>query len=813
MTPRTITGRTLSIALGLLAAAGLAVTVAQNANAQSSGRAAEVTAHQELIKTYCTGCHNARLQIAGLALDTLDLNAVPDNAEIWERAIRKLRGGMMPPPGLPQPERARVNALVQYLEATLDQAAAINPHPGYVALHRINRTEYANAIHEILGLDINVETLLPLDDISDGFDNIANVLKVSPSFLDQYITAARYVTTEAVGSPNPRAEKVSLRAPAGTDQTQYVEGLPLGTRGGFAVEHIFPADGEYLFSISGLAGGGYVRGIEFPHTVLLLIDGEKVFEAPLGGAEDRNKIELGQAPGIAEVRARFEKIPVEVTAGRHTVGVTFIARSLAASDDVLFSYRAGDVVHQVPTVGAIEIAGPEDATGPGLTPSRAKIFTCMPSSASQEIPCAKEIFTRVASEAFRRPATKDDLKAPLAFYKDAYEEKGFEGSIQSGLMAILASPKFLYRAELPPSGARPGGIYPLDEMELASRLSYFLWSEGPDERLLELASQGRLSNPEVLEQQVRRLLRDPRSHSLVTNFAFQWLNMVGLQDIDADPFLFPEYDKNLKVDFLEEMERFVGSIIEENRPVTDLLNADYTFVNERLALHYGIPNVRGTRFRRVKLDDPNRWGLLGKGAVLMVTSYPNRTAPVLRGAWVLERILGTPPAPPPPNVESFPETKEGEQALSVRERMEAHRANPSCNACHGVMDPLGFALENYDAIGAWRDVDVWALDKIDASGQLVDGTPVSSPADLRKALVKQKEDFVRTMTAKLLMYALGRDLNAQDMPTVRAIVRGAAPDDYRFASLVLGIVNSPAFLNKMNAPAEEPEPPKVAVNE
>ncbi len=655
MTPRTTTmSRTLSIALGVLAVTGLAIIETQTLNAQSSGSAAQIAAHRELIQTYCTGCHNARLKIAGLALDTLDLNAVANNAEIWERAIRKLRGGMMPPPGLPQPERARVNAFVQYLEATLDQAAAINPHPGYIALHRINRTEYANAIHEILGLDVNVETLLPLDDISDGFDNIANVLKVSPSFLDQYITAARYVTTEAVGSPNPRPEKVTLRAPAGTDQSHYVEGLPLGTRGGFAVEHVFPADGEYVFSLSGLAGGGYVRGVEFPHTVLLLIDGQKVFEAPLGGKDDRDKIEREQAPGIAEVRSRFEKIPVEVPAGRHRVGVTFIARSLAASDDVLFSYKPGDIVHQVPTAGAIEIAGPEDATGPGLTPSRAKIFTCMPSSQGEETSCAKQIFTRVASEAFRRPATKDDLKAPLTFYKEAAEQQGFEGGIQAGLMAIFASPKFLYRAELPPDGARPGGIYPLDDVELASRLSYFLWSEGPDDRLMELATAGRLSNPEVLEQQVRRLLRDPRSHSLVTNFAFEWLNMVGLENIDPDPFLFPEYDNNLKVAFLEEMEQFVGSIFEENRPVTDLLSADYTFVNERLALHYGIPNVRGTRFRRVHLDDPNRLGLLGKGAVLMVTSYPNRTAPVLRGAWVLERILGTPPAPPPPERRSVP---------------------------------------------------------------------------------------------------------------------------------------------------------------
>ena len=545
-----------------------------------------------------------------------------------------------------------------------------NPNPGRVALHRLNRAEYANAIEDLLGVRIDASALLPKDDEADGFDNVASVLTVSPSFLDQYISAARVVTARALGNPAARPGSMTYRPARGTDQAVRVEGLPLGTRGGLLVEHLFPADGDYKFNINGLAAAGYVRGMEYRHTLIVTIDGVKVFQGQIGGEEDIKAIDQQQAPAVAAINGRFQNIPVKVTAGPHKVGVTFIARTYAESDEVLFSFRPGAGEERIQRVGSLEIQGPFTAAGLSDTPSRQRIFVCRPKTEAEELPCATHILSTIARRAFRRPVTDQDLSAPLEFYKRARgtpsgvpgDSASFDAGIQAALPAILASPKFLYRAERTPAGTAAGTVHRITALDLASRLSFFLLGHPPDEELLRLAEKGALADPKTLDAQVRRLLADPRSSSLVTNFAFQWLKMRGLDEVEPDAIVFPNFDDGLREGFRKEMAMFVESIIREDRSVLDLLNANYTFVNERLALHYGIPNVRGDQFRRVTLADPNRWGLLGKGGVLLSTSYANRTAPVIRGAWILENILGTPPAAPPPDVEAFPENKDGEKA-------------------------------------------------------------------------------------------------------------------------------------------------------
>ena len=750
--------------VGALCAAGSRPLVAAPPAPQSA--AAPIASHPQrgLIDTYCVSCHNQRVKTAGVAFDSADLNDVSRDAELWEKAARKLRGGMMPPPGARRPDPAAVDTFVTALERDLDAAAARNPNPGRVALHRLNRAEYANAIEDLLGVRIDASALLPKDDEADGFDNVASVLTVSPSFLDQYISAARVVTARALGNPAARPGSMTYRPARGTDQAVRVEGLPLGTRGGLLVEHLFPADGDYKFNINGLAAAGYVRGMEYRHTLIVTIDGVKVFQGQIGGEEDIKAIDQQQAPAVAAINGRFQNIPVKVTAGPHKVGVTFIARTYAESDEVLFSFRPGAGEERIQRVGSLEIQGPFTAAGLSDTPSRQRIFVCRPKTEAEELPCATHILSTIARRAFRRPVTDQDLSAPLAFYKSARAEGSFDAGIQGALPAILASPKFLYRAERTPAGTAAGTVHRITALDLASRLSFFLLGHPPDEELLRLAEKGALADPKTLDAQVRRLLADPRSSSLVTNFAFQWLKMRGLDEVEPDAIVFPNFDDGLREGFRKELAMFVESIIREDRSVLDLLNANYTYVNERLALHYGIPNVRGDQFRRVTLADQNRWGLLGKGGVLLSTSYANRTAPVIRGAWILENILGTPPAAPPPDVEGFPENKDGEKVKTIRAIMEQHRARPTCNACHGVMDPLGFALENFDAIGEWRSQDRWAGIPIDASSQLVDGTMVSGPADLRKALVKRSPQFVQTLTEKLMTYAMGRSVEYYDMP-------------------------------------------------
>jgi mono/diheme cytochrome c family protein len=774
------------------------------AQQDKAGAAPSISPQQALINQYCVTCHNQRSKTANVMFDTMDLSNVSKNADIWEKAVRKLRGGMMPPPGARQPERAAVDGLAGYLETALDRAAAANPNPGRVAIHRMNRAEYANVIEDLLGVRIDASALLPKDDQANGFDNIANVLKVSPSFLDQYISAARFVTNEAIGNSTPKTASTVLRVPRSVDQSVHIEGLPLGTRGGFVVEHSFPADGEYKFNINGLASGGYVRGLEYEHNLIITIDGNRVWEKKVGGEQDIKAIDQKQAPAIADINGRFQNIMIPVKAGPHKVGVTFVARSYAESDDTLQSFVPGKGEDRIARISSVEVLGPYNSGGITETPNHKSVFVCHVAAGAAEAEqtaCAKQILSAFAKRAYRRPVTDRDLVAPLAFYKSAKEDSGgdFDAGIKSALTAVLSSPKFLYRAEVLPDNAVAGESYRVSDLDLASRLSFFLWSRLPDDELLNSAAQGKLNdsrNPKALEQEMRRMLADPKSKALVTNFAFQWLKVRNIDEIDPDVIQFPNFDESLREAFKHEMELFVDSVFREDRSVVDLLTANYTFLNERLALHYGVPNVRGDRFRRVTLDDPNRYGLLGKGSLLMVTSYPNRTAPVLRGAFVLENIMGTPPSPPPPDVEGFKENKEGEKAKTVREIMEKHRANPTCNNCHGVMDPLGFSLENFDALGAWRAKDVFAGTAIDASGKLVDGTAVTGPSDLRQALLKHPEQFVQTMTEKMMTYALGRAVEYYDMPTIRKIVRDAAKDNYRFSSIVLGIVSSPPFQMK-----------------
>ena len=796
----------------LVAFVALIVAVSTTASSHATVAAAQAPAVQSsapiapraLLDTYCVTCHNQRTKTAGLMFDTMDLAKLPEHGDVWEKTVRKLRGGMMPPPGVRRPDQASVDSMVSWLERSLDEAAAAHPNPGRVALHRLNRAEYAAAIEDLLGIKIDPAALLPKDDEAEGFDNVASVLTVSPSFLDQYISAARVVSARAVGNPAARPGSQTYRPTRGSDQSLRVDGLPLGTRGGLLVEHLFPADGDYKFNIPNMAIAGYVRGMEYKHTLIVTIDGVKVFQNTIGGEDDIKAIDQQQAPAVAAINSRFLDIPVKVTAGPHKVGVTFVARTYAEPDEVLHSFRPSAGEDRIPRIGSLEIQGPFNPTGVSQTSSRARVFVCQPKSASDELPCAKTILSALARKAYRRPITNADLDAPIQFYSAARALGDFDTAIRDALPTILASPKFLYRAERSPAGLAPGSIHAIGDVELASRLSFFLIGRAPDDELLTVAERRTLTTPTVLEAQVRRLLADPRSESLVTSFAFQWLKMRALEEIDPDPIIFPNFDDSLRAAFRREMELFVDSILREDRPVLELLTANHTFVNERLALHYGIPDVRGDRFRRVTLTDANRWGLLGKGAVLLTTSYANRTAPVLRGAWILENLLGTPPSPPPPDVEAFQENKDGEKQRSVREIMEQHRAKPSCNACHGVMDPLGFSLENFDAIGEWRAEDRYAGTAIDASGKLVDGTAVNSPADLRVALTRRPEQFVQTLTERLMTYALGRTVDYYDMPAVRKIVREAARDQYRFSSIVMGIVRSDAFRMRMVPEAERP---------
>lgn len=775
-----------SLAITALGSALLAAATTQAA------QPADAAAHPKdwaLLEKYCLDCHNATDWSGGIAFDVMTPEGIRDDAKVWEAAMKKMRGRLMPPPGKPQPDQASMDSFVHWMEGSLDAAAGEHADPGYVVLHRLNRTEYGRAIQGLLDLQIDPAELLPRDVSSDGFDNVASALTVSPSYLDQYMEAARRISIQAVGKAPKNPVPVSYRAPSGQDS--YVEGLPLGTRGGMLVEHAFPADGQYAININARFS------LEHQHNLFVTVDGVKVFEQAVGGEADLKLSDQGQARASAAIRQRFQNIPIQVKGGVHRIGVAFVARSKAESDSELAPYSPGGGMDRLSTISGLDIVTVKtQGEVSGETPSRRRIFTCQPRAVSGEPSCAREILSRLAREAYRRPVTDEDLRAPVRFFEQGRAAGDFDAGIQQGLMAVLASPNFLYRIEDAPPDATPGKPYRISDVELASRLSFFLWSQGPDDTLLDLAEAGRLREPAVLEQQVRRMLADERSRSLVTNFAFQWLKLENIRTINPDPRIFPEFDTELRQAFQQELELFLDSVLRSDRSLTDLLNADYTFVNERLALHYGIPQVRGSQFRRVKLADPHRWGLLGKGGILMATSYPDRTSPVLRGVWILENLTGTPPSAPPPNVDALKQNETGSKFLTVRERLEQHRANPSCNGCHGVIDPMGFALDNYDAIGRWQTRDRYARMDVDASGELPGGIKLNGPDDLRQALVARPEQLARTVTEKLMLYALGRGVEYHDMPVVRGIVRDAARDNYRFASIVLGIVRSEPFQMK-----------------
>lgn len=778
----------------VLAMATLPVAVHAQVGAQDDG-----APHQALVDQYCVTCHNTTARTAGLALDEVEVADAVDHAEIFEAVVRKLRGGQMPPVNAPQPADEAREGLVSFLETSLDAAYAANPHPGRSSLDRLNRTEYGNAIRDLLDLEIDVAEFLPADDEAYGFDNIADVLRVSPSLLEQYLSASRKISSLAIGDPEAPRISTVYRVPPDRAQSSHVEGLPLGTRGGRLIRHYFPLDGDYDFSIFLMRNiVGYMKGLEWPHEIEITIDGERVFLAPVGGDADNEMSDANFAAAADAIDDRLQA-RVTVTAGPHDIGIAFVRKSHALSHEPLEPHtRDHDLqnMNGIPQIDYIDITGPYAVRGPGDTPSRRRIFTCRPGGETTEDACAEEILTGLARRAWRRPLDDTDAALLMRFYAEGAGE-GFEAGIQDGLRFILASPEFMFSSEPDPRGVEPGEVYPLDDLALASRLSFFLWSSIPDEALLSAAIEGRLSDPAMLQAEVGRMLADPKSDALVENFAGQWLYLRNLASVSPDVMLFPNFDDNLREAFRTETELFFASVMREDRSVVDLLDADYTFVNERLARHYGIDGIYGSHFRRVTVPDDARRGLLGHGSILTITSYPNRTSPVLRGKWVLENILGTPPPAPPANVPDLEENQPGQQARSVRERLEEHRSNPVCASCHRLIDPAGLALENFDAIGRWRTREEGGM--VDAAGQLADGTPVDGPSELRAALLERSDQFVHTLTEKLLTYALGRGIEAPDMPIVRSIVDEAGREDHRFSSIVLGIVTSTPFGMKQAA--------------
>jgi hypothetical protein len=757
---------------------------------------------QALVKQYCVTCHNARALTGGLSLEGLDPAAAASHSDVWEKVILKVRGGMMPPVGMPRPDEATLQGFAASLEQRIDAQALISPDPGHKPIHRLNRTEYGNAVRDLLDLEVDVMDLLPPDDESHGFDNIAGVLRVSSSLLEQYLTAARRVSSLAVGT-DAEVVRLAYRVPPDDSQQDEVDGLGLGTRGGFGFRHNFPQDAEYELAIALMRNfHGYITGLEFAHRIEISIDGEQVFVAQVGGPADNLASDRNMSAAAEAIHERL-KARVRVAAGPHDVGVTFFRRNRAQSDEPLQLHeRHHDLqdMNGLPIVDQVTLTGPFNATGAGDTPSRRRIFTCRPETPAREAACARTILTALAQRAYRRPVTADDLDPLMELYAAGRAEGStFDAGIEQALRLVLASPKFLVRVEKPPAAV--GGVDRVSDLELASRLSFFLWSSIPDDELLKLAGQGRLHEPAVLQAQVQRMLRDPRSRALVDSFATQWLRMRNLRSHDPIARDFPNFDNELREAFRIETELFFGSIIREDRSVLDLLNADYTYVNERLARHYGIPNVYGSHFRRVTVQQEARRGLLGQGSILTVTSYPNRTSPVLRGKWVLENILGTPPPAPPADVPDLEENQPGDEARSLRARLEAHRRNPTCASCHRVMDPLGLALENFDGLGQWRDKEPGGA--INPTGQLADGTPIDGPVALRNALLERREVFVRALTEKLMTYALGRGIELDDKPLVRNVAREAAARDYRWSAIVLGIVRSAPFQMK-KAPESAP---------
>jgi uncharacterized protein DUF1592/uncharacterized protein DUF1588/uncharacterized protein DUF1587/uncharacterized protein DUF1585/uncharacterized protein DUF1595/cytochrome c len=767
--------------------------------AQDTATAPPSAAHATVVRTYCATCHSDRTRSGGLSLEHADFTDIPKSAETWEKVIRKVRAGMMPPPGMPRPPGGQLDAMAAFVETSLDRAAAAHPRPGRTAMHRLNRAEYANAIRDLLELEIDATALLPPDDESSGFDNIADVLTVSPSLMERYLSASWNVSRMALGNLGITPSTFTYRVRPDLSQDQHIEGLPPGTRGGILVKHSFPVDGEYTIRLRLWRNTfDLMRGMEDPHDIEIAMDGERLQLVTAGGKKDFAA--MAENPGTfgAELDKRLT-IRMPVKAGTHVIWATTVLKSHAPRDDLIKPFVRTTVdgldIMGDPSVDRLTIEGPYAASSSGDTASRRKILICKPTAPANESACARRILSALARSAYRKPADQATLDVVTGFYRRARASGGsFDSGIESALQFILASPEFLYRFEADPPNLPPGTAYRVSDLALASRLSFFLWSSIPDEPLLALASQGRLKDPAVLEQQVRRMLADPRSKTLVDNFAEQWLHLRNLKSSSPDLEAFPDFDDNLRQAMKEETTLFFESIVREDRGVLDLLNADYTFVNERLARHYGIPNVYGSQFRRVKVPNEARRGLLGQASILTVTSYPNRTSPVERGKWVLTNLLGVPPQPPPPNVPPLQDSTSDGRVLSLRERMEKHRADPVCAGCHKAMDPIGFALENFDGVGHWRTREDGRA--IDPSGTLFNGATLDGVSGLRKEIVKQPEVFIGVMTEKLMTYAAGRGLEYYDMPAVRKVVQGARATDYRFSSIVLGIVQSAPFRMK-----------------
>ena len=754
------------------------------ASAFSMLAVAQTPAPAAVFNQYCTTCHNSRLKTAGLVIDPEETSRVSTKPELWENVIRKLRSASMPPAGSPRPSPATYDAVATFLESELDRAAAAEPNPGTLPLlHRLTRTEYQNAVRDLLGLDalpkeMDISLLLPADNVSSGFDNIADLLFVSPATMERYLDAARKISRLAVGDPEmPVMVNIHKLNPEQW-QEERVDELSFGTRGGLAIRSYFPVDADYNFKVD-VAGAA-----QDAHQIEITIDGERIQLIQVGGNPGGGRGRGGR--GAAADRPSEFKIPVK--AGSRLVGITFIERNQARDEETLRPRFRGRGT--LPGLASVTISGPYNVKGSGDTPTRQRIFVCRPKTTADELPCAKQIFSKLVRRGYRRPSTDADVQRLLPFYTAGKMEGGFDRGIQRALERVLVSPQFMFRIETEPPKASAGTATRISDIELASRLSFFIWSSIPDDELLDAAIAGKLKTTVVLEQQVRRMLADSRSESMVTNFAAQWLYLRDIEAKQPDEVLFPNWDETLREAFRRETELFLDSILRENRSVLDLLTANYTFVNERLAKHYGIPNVSGSFFRRVTLPEGSpRGGLLGQGSILTITSYANRTSPVLRGKWVLENLLAAPPPPPPPNVPALKtDGAQPGETLTMREAMIRHRANPACASCHARMDPIGFAMENFDAVGRWRDRD---------SGNTIDAG--DGVAGLKKTLLDQSDQFVWALSEKLLMYAVGRNLQYYDAAAIREIVRYAAPGKYTFSSLVLGVVKSVPFQMRKSA--------------
>ena len=837
---------------GTAAAQEPAGPAAASATGSAPAALAEAGEYGALIARYCVACHNDRLRTAGLTLDDVDVSEahVAADPELWEKVVQKLRSRTMPPPRRPRPDDDSYRAFASWLETSLDRAADAAPNPGRPQLHRMNRAEYRNAVRDLLALDADVSAL-PADDSTFGFDNIADALGVSPLLLESYVTTARKISRLAVGSPVIPTVTTTYKTPEDLTQDYHLRELPLGTRGGIRVAEHFPVDAEYEIRVRlRRTAGGTIRGIGEEHHLELTLDGERIGLFPVGSEDAyRPTVINEQNPGQTVSRAftadEGMRVRLPIPAGRHEIVAAFVGKPTVLSEETrkpfLRSYVSSNSRLGLPDVDSVLVAGPFDPRRPDDTPSRQRIFTCRPETSGDAAPgdapsgtaasgtavpgdaapgdiapddaapCARSILARLGRMAYRRPLEPPEIDRLLTFYEDGSRDGGFESGIELALRFLLASPQFIFRLEAEPDDLAAGAVYPVADLDLASRLSFFLWSSIPDDELLAVAERGQLGAPDELRRQVRRMLADPRASALVENFAGQWLYLRNLANTQPDPPTFPDFDDNLRRALQRETELFFESVMAEDRSILDLLTADYTFLNERLARHYGIPGIYGDRFRRVAVTDDARRGVLGHGSLLTVTSYATRTSPVLRGKWILENLLGSPPPPPPPDVPDLEDAGSAE-GLSIRERLEQHRANPACAACHARMDPYGFGLENFDAIGRWRSSGPRG-EPIDASDVLPDGTAFSGPSELREAILRRPDSFVETFARKLLTYAVGRGMEYHDAPAVRRIVRAAAEDDYRFSALVDGVVTSDVFRMKVKRPPPDAPDALAAVGQ